>query len=61
MPPVFCSCRRQLTDLQLHTVLRYAARDFDPCRASGNSKPMGDARPAAQSRRRTYGRTEEAQ
>jgi hypothetical protein len=36
----------KLTDLQLHTVLLYAARDFDPSGVSGSSRPTGGARPA---------------
>jgi hypothetical protein len=32
-----------LTDLQLHTVLLCAARDFNPSRVSGSSRPTGGA------------------
>jgi hypothetical protein len=49
----------QLTDLQLHTVLLYAAHEVDASEASRSKRLMGGAQPEAPSPRLTYDRPEE--
>ena len=50
----------QLTDLQLHTVLLYAAHDVDALGASESNRTMGGAAAGAQSTELTSNRSEEA-
>jgi hypothetical protein len=49
----------QLTDLQFHTVLLYAAHDVDVSNASDNSRPMAGVRAGARLPRPAYEQWEE--